>query len=156
MTPDMQQVDEILAGYPQKREQLIQVLQDVNRTFNYLPAEALRRVSKALDVPVASVYAVARFYGAFSLEPRGRNIVSVCEGTACHVRGASRVGEEFCRTLGLPEGGGTTEDMEFTLLGVNCVGACALGPVVIANGEYHGHLRANHVAKLVRNMRKKD
>ena len=156
MTADMQQVDEILAGYSHEPEQLIQVLQDVNRTFNYLPAEALRRVSEALDVPVARVYGVARFYAAFSLEPRGRNIVSVCEGTACHVRGASRVGDEFKRILGLPDGGGTTEDMEFTVLSVNCVGACALGPVVIANGEYHGHLRANNVGKLVRNMRKKD
>jgi NADH-quinone oxidoreductase subunit E len=156
MTPDMQQVDEILTRYPHEREQLIQVLQDVNRTFNYLPAEALSKVSDALGVPVASVYGVARFYGAFSLEPRGRNIVSVCEGTACHVRGASRVSEEFKRTLGLPDEGGTTKDMEFTVLGVNCVGACALGPVVVANGEYHGHLRANNVSKLVRNMRKKD
>ncbi len=156
MTVDMQQVDDILTGYPHEREQLIQVLQDVNRTFNYLPPEALRRVSQTLGVPVATVYGVARFYSAFSLEPRGRNIVSVCEGTACHVRGASRVSEEFKRLLELPPEGGTTADMEFTVQGVNCVGACALGPVVIANGEYHGHLRANNVGKLVRKMRKKD
>jgi len=156
MTADTQQTNEILARYPHEREQLIQVLQDVNRTFNYLPAESLRRVSEALDVPIADVYGVARFYAAFSLEPRGRNIVQVCEGTACHVRGASGVGDEFKRTLGLPDEGGTTEDMEFTVVGVNCVGACALGPVVIANGEYHGHMRANKVGKLVRNMRKKD
>jgi NADH-quinone oxidoreductase subunit E len=156
MSVDMQQLDEILARYPHEREQLIQVLQDVNRTFNYLPAEALRRVSEALAVPVASVYGVARFYAAFSLEPRGRNIVQVCEGTACHVRGSSRVGDELKRTLGLSEVGGTTEDMEFTVVGVNCVGACALGPVVIANGEYHGHMRANHVGRLVRSLRKRD
>jgi NADH:ubiquinone oxidoreductase subunit E len=156
MTPDMQQTQEILERYPQEREQLIQVLQEVNRTYNYLPPEALHKVAAALNVPLASVYGVARFYGAFSLEPRGRNIVQICEGTACHVRGASRVGDEFKRTLGLGEAGGTTEDMEFTVVGVNCVGACALGPVVITNGEYHGHLRANNVGKLVRNMRKKD
>lgn len=156
MTVDMQQVDEILADYPAQTEQLIQVLQDVNRAFNYLPAEALRRVSETLGVPVARVYGVARFYSAFSLEPRGRNIVQVCEGTACHVRGAARVGDEFRRLLELPPAGGTTPDMEFTVVGVNCVGACALGPVVIANGEYHGKLRANHVGKLVRTLRKKD
>ncbi len=156
MTPDMQQTQEILARYPHEREQLIQVLQEVNRTYNYLPPESLRQVAEVLGVPLASVYGVARFYGAFSLEPRGRNIVQVCEGTACHVRGASGVSDEFKRILGLGEAGGTTADMEFTVVGVNCVGACALGPVVIANGEYHGHLRANKVGKLVRRMRKKD
>ncbi len=156
MTPDMQQTQEILERYPHEREQLIQILQEVNRTYNYLPPESLRQVAEVLGVSLASVYGVARFYGAFSLEPRGRNIVQVCEGTACHVRGAGGVGDEFKRILELGEAGGTTEDMEFTVVGVNCVGACALGPVVIANGEYHGHLRANNVGKLVRNMRKKD
>lgn len=154
MSLDLKQVDDILERYPHEREQLIQVLQDVNRTFNYLPAEALRSVASALGVSLATVYGVARFYAAFSLEPRGRNIVQVCEGTACHVRGAQRVGEEWKRLLGLPETGGTTSDMEFTLLGVNCVGACALGPVVIANGEYHGKVRAGEVSKLVRGLRK--
>jgi len=156
MSLDMQQVDQILEQYPAEREQLIQVLQDVNRTYNYLPPEALHKVADALGVSLSSVYGVARFYAAFSLEPRGRNIVQVCEGTACHVRGASRVGDEFKRLLALPAAGGTTEDMEFTLIGVNCVGACALGPVVIANGEYHGKMRANDVGKLVRKLRKRN
>ena len=156
MSVDIQQMDDILARYPHEREQLIQILQDVNQAYNYLPPEALRRVSEALRVPLSRVYGVARFYAAFSLEPRGRNIVQVCEGTACHVRGATRVGDELKRTLELGEAGGTTEDLEFTVLGVNCVGACALGPVVIANGEYHGHFRANKVGKLVRKLRKKD
>lgn len=156
MSVDIQKVDEILATYPPGREQLIQILQDVNQAYNYLPAAALRRVAEALDVSLASVYGVARFYAAFSLEPRGRNIVQVCEGTACHVRGSSRVGDEFKRNLELPAAGGTTADLEFTLLAVNCVGACALGPVVIANGEYHGHFRPNDVGKLVRKLRQKD
>jgi NADH-quinone oxidoreductase subunit E len=156
MTLDMQPVDEILERYPREQEQLIQILQDVNQAYNYLPPEALRRVSEGLEVPLARVYGVARFYAAFSLEPRGRNFIQVCEGTACHVRGAAQVGDEFKRQLDLPAEGGTTPDLEFTVLGVNCVGACALGPVVIANGEYHGHLRSNKVGKLVRKMRKKD
>ena len=151
---DMQPVDDILAKVPHEREQLIQVLQDVSRAYNYLPAEALRKVAAGLGVSMSSVYGVARFYAAFSLEPRGRNIVQICEGTACHVRGAGLVGDEFRRALSLPAEGGTTEDMEFTLIGVNCVGACALGPVVIANGEYHGHIRANQVGKLVGKLRK--
>ncbi len=156
MTVDMRRVEEILERYPHRRDQLIQILQDINSSFNYLPPEALRRVSEALEAPLSRVYGVARFYAAFSLEPRGRNILQVCEGTACHVRGALQVGDELKRLLDLPEAGGTTADMEFTLLGVNCVGACALGPVIIANGEYHGHVRANDVGKLVRSLRKRD
>ncbi|MFH2010452.1 MAG: NAD(P)H-dependent oxidoreductase subunit E [bacterium] len=156
MNLDLNQVDTILERYPRDREQLIQVLQDVNHALNYLPAEALRKVALGLEVSLADVYAVARYYAAFSLEPRGRNIVQVCEGTACHVRGATSVGEELRRALELPPDVETTPDMEFTVFGVNCVGACALGPVVIANGEYHGHFRANQVGKLVRKLRKKD
>ena len=154
MSVDLNRVDEILDKYPAEREQLIQVLQDVNRAFNYLPAEALRKVADTLSVSLANVYGVARFYAAFSLEPRGRNIVQICEGTACHVRGANLVGNEFKRALGLPVEGGTTEDMEFTVLGVNCVGACALGPVVIANDEYHGKIKASQVPRLVKKLRK--
>lgn len=154
MQIDLQKVDRILERYPCEREQLIQVLQDVSQEFNYLPADAMRKVADTLPVSLAEVYGVARFYAAFSLEPRGRTIVQVCEGTACHVRGAVSVGDEFKRQLDLPEGGGTTEDMEFTVLGVNCVGACALGPLVIANGEYHGHMTGGKVDKLIRTIRK--
>ena len=156
MNLDISKVDEILESYPREREQLIQVLQDVNGTFNYLPAEALRKVAEGLELPIADVYGVARFYAAFSLEPRGRTIVQVCEGTACHVRGATSVGDEFKRKLDLPEEGGTTPDLEFTVLGVNCVGACALGPVVLANGEYHGHMKSDKVDKLIRTIRKRE
>jgi NADH-quinone oxidoreductase subunit E len=156
MTVDTQPVEQILERYPREPEQLIQILQDVNQAYNYLPAEALRRVSDALEVSLANVYGVARFYSAFSLEPRGRNLIQVCEGTACHVRGATAVGDEFKRALELPGEGGTTADLEFTVQGVNCVGACALGPLVIANGAYYGHMRSNRVGKLVRKLQKKD
>ena len=155
MSESMEQVAAILDRYPAERQQLIQVLQDVNQAYNYLPAEALRQVADGLSVSVAEVYGAARFYAAFSLEPRGRNIVQVCEGTACHVRGATIVADEFKRRLELPKLGCTTEDMEFTVLGVNCVGTCALGPVVVANGEYHGHMTAKKVDKLIRAGRKK-
>ena len=156
MTIDLERVNPILAQYPCEREQLIQILQDINQAFNYLPADALRRVSQGLGISLAEVYSVARYYAAFSLEPRGRTIVQVCEGTACHVRGATGVGDEFKRSLGLAEMGETTEDMEFTVVGVNCVGTCALGPVVLVGDEYHGHMTASKVGKLLRAIRRKE
>ncbi|MDY0003692.1 MAG: NAD(P)H-dependent oxidoreductase subunit E, partial [Polyangia bacterium] len=133
MTLDMQKVDEVLGRTPRERAQVIQVLQDMQQVCRYLPPEVLRRVASHLQIPLADVFSVAKFYAAFSLEPRGRVLVQLCEGTACHVRGALGVGDAIKTSLGLPAQGGTTSDMEFTLQAVNCVGACALGPVVVAN-----------------------
>lgn len=156
MTVDWKPLEEVLARTPRERAQLIQVLQDVQQVCHYLPAEALRRVAEHLGVSLADVYGVARFYAAFSLEPRGRVLIQICEGTACHVRGALRVGDALKRTLGLPPQGGTTADLEVTLQSVNCVGTCALGPVVVVGGEYHGHMTSSKAEKLLRANRKKD
>lgn len=153
MDIDLQHVDRILEGYPARGEQLIQVLQDINSEYNYLPEPALRRVAEALGVPISKVYGVATFYNAFSLVPRGKHIVRVCQGTACHVRGAPLVMEELGRQLGVAPGE-TTEDMQFTLEGVNCVGACALGPVVIVDETYHGKMRQKDVAKILKRAKK--
>lgn len=139
-SPDISLLDTILSTYPADEASLIQVLQDVQQTYNYLPQEALYRISKALSVPLAKVFSVATFYKSFSLEPQGRCLVHVCTGTACHIRGAGQLMEEMERHLDLgPEG--TTEDLEFTVKTVNCVGACALAPVVIVDGKYHGKAR---------------
>jgi len=108
----------------------------------------LRRVSERLAVPYAEVYGTASFYKAFSLEPRGRHLIQVCMGTACHVRGAARILEEFQRLLGV-EAGKSTDDRLFTLETVNCLGACALGPIVVVDGEYHGSMSLAGVSKLV-------
>jgi len=153
MDIDLQHVDRILEGYPERGDQLIQVLQDINSQFNYLPEPALRRVAEALDVPISKVFGVATFYNAFSLVPRGKHMVRVCQGTACHVRGAPLVMQELVRQLGV-EAGGTTEDMLFTLESVNCVGACALGPVVIVDETYHGKVRQKDVAKILKRVKK--
>ena len=130
------------------RSSLIMILQDVNAVFNYLPEIALRRISQRLAIPYAEVYGTASFYKAFSLEPRGKNLIQVCVGTACHVRGAARVMEEFERILSV-SAGMTTEDRLFTLEPVNCLGACALGPIVVVNGEYHGNMSQARVSKLI-------
>jgi len=128
---------EILAHYPAEEPSLIQVLQDVQRAYSYLPCDVLERVSEALGVPLAKVFSVATFYKAFSLTPQGRTLVKVCTGTACHIRGAGRLIEEIERRLGVKPGG-TTDDMAFTIKTVNCVGACAMAPVLIVGEKYHG------------------
>ena len=153
MDIDLNPVDRILEGYPARGDQLIQVLQDINNQYHYLPEPALRRVADTLGVPLSKVFGVATFYNAFSLVPRGKHIVRVCQGTACHVRGAPLVMEELSRQLGVAPGE-TTEDMQFTLEGVNCVGACALGPVVIVDATYHGKVRQKQVAKILKQAQK--
>ncbi len=122
-------------GVPGK-EMLIQVLQDVNQEYRYLPPFAMKYVSEKLNVPLSTVYHVATFYTAFSLKPRGKHLITVCMGTACHARGAPRVLEEFERQLEIPRGD-TTRDLRFTLETVNCLGCCALGPVVMIDQDYH-------------------
>ncbi len=137
-------IDEIGA----QRQNLIHILQEAQRRFNYLPEAALRRISERLGLPYAEVYGTASFYKAFSLAPRGKHLMQVCMGTACHVRGAQRILEELERRLSI-KAGMTTEDRLFTLETVNCLGACALGPIVAVDGEYHGNLTAARVPKLI-------
>jgi NADH-quinone oxidoreductase subunit E len=143
---DTGRLAEILARYPAAEPSLIQVLQDVHRAYNYLPCDVLAKVAEALDVPLAKVFSVGTFYKAFSLEPQGRTIVRVCTGTACHIRGASRLIEEIERELHVKPGE-TTGDMRFTLKTVNCVGACAMAPVVIVGEKYHGSAEPVKVGK---------
>ena len=142
---DFRPVDAILSRYPREEPSLIQVLQDVQRAYNYLPCEVLTRVAGELRVPLAKVFSVATFYKAFSLYPQGRTIIKVCTGTACHIRGAQQLIEEVERRLGIKPGG-TTEDMAFTLQTVNCVGACAMAPVVIVGEKYVGAAKATTLA----------
>jgi NADH:ubiquinone oxidoreductase subunit E len=148
ITEEIQRTDRIIERCGAVRESLIQVLQETNKEFNYLPEAALRRISLKLGIPYAEVFGTASFYKAFSFEPRGRHIIQVCVGTACHVRGAGRILEELEKILGI-EAGMTTEDRLFSLETVNCLGACALGPIVEVGGEYHGNLTVDKVPTLV-------
>jgi NADH-quinone oxidoreductase subunit E len=127
---------------------MIAVLQDIQEAFNYLPKEALKTAGKSLGIPFSRVYEVATFYNSFSLKPRGEHIVKVCMGTACHVRGAASIQDKMERTLGIMPGE-TSADKKFTLETVNCVGACALGPVVVIDTEYHGQMTMAKVDKIV-------
>ncbi|UCG69035.1 MAG: NAD(P)H-dependent oxidoreductase subunit E [Thermoplasmata archaeon] len=133
---DLKKIDTILKRYKDEVGVLIQVLQDVNSEFNYLPENALRYISEQLNIPLSQIYHVATFYTFFSLIPRGEHLIRVCQGTACHVRGSPRVLNEIERILKI-KSGETTSDLKFTLETVNCLGACALGPVVVIDGEYY-------------------
>jgi len=143
---------EIVKKYKGDKSALIAVLQDIQGTFNYLPKEALTAAGKALGIPASRIYEVATFYSAFSLKPRGEHIVKVCMGTACHVRGAAAIQDKMERTLGIMPGE-TSADKKFTLETVNCVGACALGPVVVIDTEYHGQVTMAKVDKIIGKMK---
>ena len=130
------------------KENLIMMLQAIQKHFNFLPEPALKYLSEKIEVPYSQIYGVGTFYATFSLEPKGRNIISICLGTACHVRGGERVKERITDTLNL-NGKHTTEDMRFTLEGVRCIGCCSLGPVIKVNEDVHGRIGSDEVAKVL-------
>jgi NADH-quinone oxidoreductase subunit E len=134
-----ERVDEIIDKYEGKEGFLIQLLLDIQREFNWIPGEAIERISARLQIPLSHIYRVVSFYKVLSLKPVGRHVIQVCLGTACHVRGGPRILEEVENVLGI-EAGTTTDDMKFTVNRVNCIGCCALGPVMIIDSDYHGKL----------------
>ncbi len=146
-------ITEIIGKYEPEQSSLIAVLQDIQEHFGYLPKDALIDVSKELDVPLSRVLSLATFYSAFSLEPKGKHPIHVCLGTACHVRGAQPVLEAFERELKIKEGE-TTEDLEFSLDTVRCVGCCGLAPVVMVGEEVHGKVSQSKVSRVVRKYKK--
>jgi NADH-quinone oxidoreductase subunit E len=154
MTMEAEQVREkigsILDKYERNEGMLVSILQDTQATLGYLAREALLEVSTGLEVPLSRVYSVATFFRAFSLKPRGRHLIDVCLGTACHVRGAVGILESIERETGIKPGE-TSEDMRFSLETVNCVGACALGPIVIIDGKYEGEMKIDKVKPLLAN-----
>jgi NADH-quinone oxidoreductase subunit E len=149
-----EKVKEIIQQYSGDRSYLVPILQDVQREFNYLPKDVLRAVSTHLSVPISRVYEVATFYKAFSLKPKGRCQLSLCMGTACHVRGAELIARNVEDILGIKEGD-TTADLEFSYETVGCLGACALGPVLVVDGEYHGHMNIAKSTKILKKLGKK-
>jgi len=141
-------LDSILLKRGKSRYQLIEVLQDIQSSYNYLPEDLLRTVAEKLEVPPIEVFRVANFYKAFTLKPRGRHLLTVCMGTACHVRGAPKFLDEVLGQLKVKPGQ-TSEDGEFTVETVNCLGACALGPVVVLDGKYYKHMTAGKLRTLI-------
>lgn len=147
-TQILQKVNEVLDKYQHDKGMLVGILQDIQAEYHYLPREALEEVHRVLGIPLTQVYSVATFFKAFGLTPKGRHIMDVCLGTACHVRGAMRILERIERELGI-KAGETTKDLKFTLGTVNCVGACALGPMVIVDGQYAGQMNTDKVKPLL-------
>jgi NADH-quinone oxidoreductase subunit E len=150
MAIDINKIDEIIERYDKSEESLLAILQDFQHTFRYVPEEGMKRVSETLDIPESKIYGVGTFYKALSLVPVGRHTCKVCTGTACHLKGARTLTDIIGKELGV-EPGRTTEDGRFTLQTVNCVGACALAPVVMVDDEdYYEGSSPQDVLKMLR------
>jgi NADH-quinone oxidoreductase subunit E len=146
---DLKKAQKIIDRYPEgDNTGLIHALQDVQAGFGYIPCEVAELVCERLRVPISKAFSVATFYKAFSLEPKGDVVIRVCTGTACHIRGAQTIVDEICTHLKIAPGK-TTKDRKFTLETVNCVGACAMAPVVAFNGEYHGNVQPGAVTRKI-------
>jgi NADH-quinone oxidoreductase subunit E len=151
---DTERVRKVLARHPEgERGALVDVLHDIQSEFRYLPPGALKLAAAHLGVSESVIFGVATFYTGFHLKPRGRHVCTVCMGTACHVRGAPRLLDQLERDLGI-KSGSTSKDLKFTLEEVNCVGACALGPLVILDGEYKGNMTSARLTRLTDPLRK--
>jgi NADH-quinone oxidoreductase subunit E len=151
MLPNEQKakVKQVLKQHRNDKSLLVDILQDIQAEIGFLPKEAIQETSKGLGVPLSRVYSVATFFKAFSLTARGRNLINVCMGTACHVRGAPQVLESIEKVLKIKRGE-TTKDLKFTLETVNCVGACALGPMVIIGDDYHGEMTPEGIVSVLK------
>jgi NADH:ubiquinone oxidoreductase subunit E len=154
-TVEVEKMEAVLGQFEDRRANLIPILQEIQAHYYYLPEQVLRRVSRKLKVSLPEIYQVATFYRCFSLKPRGKHLVQVCLGTACHVRGAPRVLDRILRDLKLPHVG-TTEDMQFTVESVRCIGCCGLAPVIrVDNVNTHPHLTQAKVPGTLRKYAKK-
>ena len=145
----MKKLDRIIENYRKSRGSLIGLMQDISESYGYLPQKVLEEVSEKLNVPLSHLYSLATFYTSFRFEPMGKHHCSICVGTACHVRGASGVVEAIERELDI-KAGQTTKDGKFTIETVNCLGTCALGPLVVIDNDYHTKLDQRKAAKLVK------
>ena len=145
---DWDRINSIIDKYGSEKEDLLMIMQDINDIYNYVPPEVIPLLVERLDVRESLVYSVATFYKTISLEPRGKYIISVCTGTACHVRGAEKITDALSNELNIREGE-TTDDMLFTLEGVRCIGCCASGPVINVNHDTHGGLDRSKALKIV-------
>jgi NADH-quinone oxidoreductase subunit E len=148
MVQELRDVDKIIDEYNGDKSALIQILLKIQANNHWLPKPALMWVSERLDVPMSQVLNIATFYKAFSLDPKGKHLVRVCLGTACHVRGGPKILDAAEQFLGI-ESGGTTTDLNFTLEGVNCLGCCALGPVMMVDDTHYGKLDPSNVGEIL-------
>lgn len=144
-------VEKVIKNYDGKRTALISILHKIQERYNYLPEEALKRVAKVLEIDLPELYGITTFYKSFSLIPRGKNSITICLGTACHVRGGPKILKEMKNLLKI-EPGETTPDMEFSLNVVNCLGVCAIGPVMMVNGKFYGEMNPLKSKRLIEKL----
>lgn len=147
---------EILTKYKHDKTRLITILQEVQEEYRYLPEQVLTYIATALDMPVAEVYGVATFYAHFSLKPKGKYVVKVCDGTACHVKGSMKLVDDLYKKLKLNKEKHTTDDMMFTLETVSCLGACGLAPVMVINEKVFGAVTPDKIDGIIDNILKED
>jgi NADH-quinone oxidoreductase subunit E len=147
--PDI--IDQIVERYGGEAGMLIPMMQDIQAQCGYLPAEHLHRLGKRLNIPLSRIYAVTTFYSSFRLVPKGAHEVTLCVGTVCYLKGSGRISEAICRQFKV-EPGGTTPDRLFTFQVVNCVGACALAPVMVVDGKYHDGMKAESAIEILNNL----
>lgn len=153
---DIASVDGILEKHDYNANQVIAVMQEVQQIYHYLPQEILTYVAGKIGISEAKIYGVATFYENFSLEPKGKYVIKVCDGTACHVRKSIPILEEFREILGVSQEKPTTDDMKFTVETVSCLGACGLAPVCTVNDEVHPSMTKEKVRELIEQLRRED
>ncbi len=155
MTIDFEKADLLIDQHGKSEKDLIQVMLAIQEEFNFLPSEILERISEKLDVSMIRIYQVAAFYKFFNLEERGKHIITVCKGTACHVRGSNMLVDQVDRVLKIRPGE-TTEDMQFTIEEVNCLGCCAIGPVMTVDNKYYGNMSVSKVERVLNKYMEKE
>lgn len=145
---------EIVSRFKEDDEaNVISLLQDVQDTYGYIPEDIIKCLSSELDIPLTQFFSITTFYSQFSMKPKGKNIITACRGTACHVNGSERLINSIIKELELPDGDNTTEDKVFTLDIVNCVGACSIAPVVIINKKVYGRASVDKLLKEIRSLK---
>jgi NADH-quinone oxidoreductase subunit E len=148
---DTRFIREVVDRYSGDEGMLIPMLQDIQAEYGYLPPERLRNLAKVLDIPLMRIYSVSTFYASFLHAPKGQHEITLCMGTVCYLKGANRISEAICSEYGI-EPGGTTEDRLFTLQAVNCVGACALAPVMIVDGKYYDGVTPESALDIIKTL----
>jgi NADH:ubiquinone oxidoreductase subunit E len=148
-----EKLEGIMSRYQKNEGNLISILQDVESEFGYLREDAIYWISERLDVPPAKFYGVATFYAQFHLKPRGKDVITACCGTACHVKGSERLINSLLNELSIPKGEDTSEDLRFTVEKVNCVGACSIAPVIIFNKTVHGKMTPDKLKKEIKTLK---
>jgi len=146
-------LEEILTAYRTNEGNIITILQDIEKAFGYIPEDAVDWFSKELDIPASRFFGTATFYSQFHLKARGKNVITVCRGTACHVKGSERLINRLSLELDLPSGDDTTTDLKFTVEKVNCIGACGIAPVALVNREVHGKMTLDRLMKEIKKLK---